>query len=50
MTGPDIGWAGGGYYDRWLEGFSGFTAGLCRGRFLQEKLPREALTGRLPPS
>lgn len=33
---------GGGYYDRWLEGFSGFTAGLCRGRFLQEKLPREA--------
>jgi 5-formyltetrahydrofolate cyclo-ligase len=22
---------GGGYYDRFLEGFSGFSAGVCRG-------------------
>jgi len=32
---------GGGYYDRWLDGYSGFAAGLCRGVFLQERLPRE---------
>ena len=32
---------GGGYYDRWLADFSGFTAGLCRGRVLQDRVPRE---------
>ena len=32
---------GGGYYDRWLAGFSGVRVGLCRGRVLQEALPRE---------
>ena len=33
---------GGGYYDRWLEGFSGFTVGLCREPILQAQVPREA--------
>ena len=33
---------GGGYYDRWLEHFSGFRVGLCRGTVLQEKVPTEA--------
>ncbi len=33
---------GGGYYDRYLAGFAGETAGLCRKRLLQERLPREA--------
>ena len=32
---------GGGYYDRWLAGFSGRTVGLCRGVLLQDVLPRE---------
>lgn len=32
---------GGGYYDRWLAGFTGFTVGLCRDCVLQERLPRE---------
>ena len=32
---------GGGYYDRWLTGFSGFTAALCRAPLLLERLPRE---------
>ena len=32
---------GGGYYDRWLTGFSGVTAALCRAPLLLERLPRE---------
>ena len=33
---------GGGYYDRWLEHFSGVTVGLCRGAVLRETVPVEA--------
>lgn len=33
---------GGGYYDRWLENFSGVTVGLCREAVLQETVPTEA--------
>ncbi len=34
---------GGGYYDRWLELHPElFSVGLCRERFLQERVPREA--------
>lgn len=33
---------GGGYYDRWLEHFSGVTVGLCRGAVLREMVPVEA--------
>ena len=33
---------GGGYYDRWLAGFSGFTVGLCRDCVLQDRAPRES--------
>ena len=33
---------GGGYYDRWMEGFSGIRAGLCRERVLRERIPVEA--------
>ena len=33
---------GGGYYDRWLEGFSGVTVGLCREAVLRETVPTEA--------
>ena len=32
---------GGGYYDRWLEHYSGFTVGLCRACVLQDQVPRE---------
>ena len=31
---------GGGYYDRWLAGFSGVTAALCRDGLLMESIPR----------
>ena len=31
---------GGGYYDRWLAGFSGVTAALCRAGLLIESFPR----------
>ena len=31
---------GGGYYDRWLAGFSGVTAALCRDGLLMEAIPR----------
>ena len=31
---------GGGYYDRWLAGFSGITAALCRDGLLMESIPR----------
>lgn len=33
---------GGGYYDRWLESFSGVTVGLCREAVLQKAVPTEA--------
>ena len=33
---------GGGYYDRWLEGFSGVRVGLCRSVVLQDRVPTEA--------
>ena len=33
---------GGGFYDRWLTGFSGVTAGLCRDLLLLDRVPREA--------
>lgn len=33
---------GGGYYDRWLEGYSGVRIGLCRERVLQDRLPTES--------
>ena len=33
---------GGGYYDRWLEHFSGVKAGLCRETVLQDRVPTEA--------
>ncbi len=33
---------GGGYYDRWLAGFSGPTAALCRQVVLCPAVPREA--------
>lgn len=33
---------GGGYYDRWLEHFSGPRVGLCRDCILQDRVPTEA--------
>ena len=33
---------GGGYYDRWLERFSGARVGLCRTAILQGEVPIEA--------
>lgn len=33
---------GGGYYDRYLDGYQGITVSLCREDFLQSMLPREA--------
>ena len=33
---------GGGYYDRWLSQFSGFTVGLCRNCILQDHVPLES--------
>jgi len=32
---------GGGYYDRWLEHFTGFRVGLCRSAILRDKVPTE---------
>lgn len=32
---------GGGYYDRYLSGFSGVTVALCRDKLLQTALPHE---------
>lgn len=32
---------GGGYFDRWLAGFSGFRVGLCRHAILRDQLPIE---------
>ena len=36
-----LGW-GGGYYDRWLADFTGFTACICRPGRLAQRIPREA--------
>lgn len=33
---------GGGYYDRYLSGFSGVTVALCRDKLLQDSLPTAA--------
>ena len=38
---------GGGYYDRWLAGFSSVTVGLCREAVLQEAVPTEAHDARV---
>lgn len=38
---------GGGYYDRWLEHFSGRTVGLCRAALLQDRVPIEAHDSRV---
>lgn len=38
---------GGGYYDRWLENYSGFTVGLCREAVLQDRVPVEAHDARV---
>ena len=38
---------GGGYYDRWLEGFSGVTVGLCRESVLQDRVPTQAHDARV---
>lgn len=35
-----LGW-GGGYYDRWLADFSGFTVCICRPGRLVDHMPRE---------
>ena len=32
---------GGGYYDRFLAGYAGFTAALCRRELLLDRVPRE---------
>lgn len=33
---------GGGYYDRFLESYKGFSAGLCRSHFLTKHIPEES--------
>ena len=38
---------GGGYYDRWLAGFSGFTAALCRAPLLLERIAAVGLERRV---
>lgn len=38
---------GGGYYDRWLEKFSGLRVGLCRKAVLQDLVPTEAHDARV---
>lgn len=38
---------GGGYYDRWLEGFGGLRVGLCRSVVLQAEVPAEAHDSRV---
>lgn len=32
---------GGGYYDRWLSGYTGVTVGMCRQAVLQDRVPAE---------
>ena len=38
---------GGGYYDRWLERFSGIRVGLCRRAVLQERVPTQPHDSRV---
>lgn len=38
---------GGGYYDRWLEDFTGFRVGLCRQAVLQDRVPTEPHDSRV---
>ena len=38
---------GGGYYDRWLKDFSGFTVGLCREVVLRDRVPVEVHDARV---
>lgn len=38
---------GGGYYDRWLDGFSGVKAGLCREAVLRERVSVEPHDARV---
>lgn len=38
---------GGGYYDRWLAGFSGVRVGLCRELVLRDKVPTEPHDSRV---
>lgn len=33
---------GGGYYDRWLAGYRGFSVGLCRDALLQDRVPAQS--------
>lgn len=33
---------GGGYYDRWLAGYHGFSVGLCRDALLQDRVPAQS--------
>ena len=38
---------GGGYYDRWLKNFPGFSVGFCREVVLQDRAPVEAHDARV---
>lgn len=38
---------GGGYYDRWLEHFTGTTVGLCRDNVLRDAVPAEPHDARV---
>ena len=38
---------GGGYYDRWLEHFTGVTVGLCRDKVLRQAVPAESHDARV---
>lgn len=38
---------GGGYYDRWLAGFSGVKTGLCREAVLQDLVPTDVHDARV---
>ena len=38
---------GGGYYDRWLEHFTGTTVGLCRDKVLRTEVPAESHDDRV---
>lgn len=33
---------GGGYYDRWLAGYHGFSVGFCRDTLLQDRVPAQS--------
>lgn len=38
---------GGGYYDRWLDGFDGIRVGLCREAVLLDRMPTEPHDSRV---